>query len=107
MEQVQSYIEYFEDDCKDAIHWMAAYNFFAGFTEGWTTYVEYKLLPQGTKLYSDRLDKEVLLQKYGMIYYQVSTRARGKQTLWVVVDYVYLCQTNGSPAVGLTTVEGV
>lgn len=72
--QVQSFIEYFEDECTDAIHWMSSANFFAGFTEGWATYVEYKLLPEDTKLYSNTLDKELLLQKYGMIYYQV----RGK-----------------------------
>ena len=73
--QVHSYIEYFQDDRTDPIHWLSSANFFTGFAEGWATYVEYALLPQDTKLYSNTLDKEVLLQKYGMIYYQVSTRA--------------------------------
>lgn len=71
--QVHSFIEYFEGDCTDPIHWMSAANYFPGFTEGWTTYVEYELLPQDTLLYSNTLDKAVLLQKYGMIYYQVTT----------------------------------
>lgn len=69
--QVQSYVEYFQGSCTDAIHWLGDYNYFPGFTEGWTTYIEYELLPQDTNLYSDTSDKEVLLQKYGMIYYQV------------------------------------
>lgn len=71
--QVHSFIEYFEDNCTDPIHWMSAANYFPGFTEGWATYVEYELLPQDTKLYSNTLDKQVLLQKYGMVYYQVIT----------------------------------
>ena len=69
--KVQSYTEYFQDSCKDPIHWLGASNFFPGFTEGWTTYIEYELLPQDSNLYSDTSDKEVLLQKYGMLYYQV------------------------------------
>lgn len=76
--QVQSYTEYFQDSCKDPIHWLGAYNYFPGFTEGWTTYTEYQLLPQDTNLYSDTSNKEVLLQKYGMIYYQVIMCKRNK-----------------------------
>lgn len=76
--QVHSFIEYFEGDCTDPIHWMSAPNYFPGFTEGWTTYVEYELLPQDTLLYSSTLDKAVLLQKYGMIYYQVTTSSLKK-----------------------------
>lgn len=71
--QVQSFVEFFQDDCTDAIHWLSAYNFFSAMTEGWATYVEGELLPQDTNLYTNTLNKEVLLQKYGMIYYQVST----------------------------------
>ena len=70
--QVQSFTEYFEDDCTDAIHWMSSHNYFPGFTEGWATYVDYKLLPDDTDIYSNTLDKEVLLQKYGMIHHQVN-----------------------------------
>ena len=76
--QTQSYIEHFEDTCQDPIHWLAEYNYFPGFTEGWATYVEYELIPQDTNLYSDTSDKEVLLQKYGMIYYQVIRRIQRK-----------------------------
>lgn len=72
--QVHSFIEYFEGDCTDPIHWMSAVNYFTGFTEGWATYVEYQLLPKDTKLYfSTTLNKELMLQEYGMIYYQVIT----------------------------------
>ncbi|RMX39595.1 hypothetical protein pdam_00004022, partial [Pocillopora damicornis] len=74
--EVQSYVEYFEDSCEDAIHWLGAFNYFPGFTEGWTTYIEYELLPQDSNLYSDTSDKEVLLQKYGMIYYQILAALR-------------------------------
>ncbi|XP_078384992.1 uncharacterized protein LOC144667449 [Oculina patagonica] len=74
--EVQSFIEYFEDECTDAIHWMSVPNLFAAFTEGWATYVEYKLLPEDTKLYSNTLDKGLLLQKYGMIYYQLLAAVR-------------------------------
>lgn len=78
--EVQSYTEYFQDSCKDPIHWLGAYNYFPGFTEGWTTYTEYQLLPRDTNLYSDTSNKEVLLQKYGMIYYQLLAALR------VIVD---------------------
>ena len=68
-------MEYFEDNCTDTVHWLGAYNYFPGFMDGWATYVEYQLLPQDTNLYSNTSDKEILLQKYGMIYYQVIIRA--------------------------------
>lgn len=74
--EVHSYIEYFEDSCNDPIHWLEKANYFPGFTEGWTTYVEYQLLPQDTNLYSDNQDKEILLQRYGMIYYQLLAALR-------------------------------
>lgn len=69
--EVQSFIEFFEDDCNDAIHWLSANNFFSAMTEGWAVYGEGELLPKDTKLYTDILNKQVLLQKYGMIYYQL------------------------------------
>ena len=40
-------------------------------TEGWATYAEGTLLLKNTNLYTNTLDKQVLLQKYGVIYYQV------------------------------------
>ena len=69
--QVQSFIEFFEDNCTDAIHWLSAYNWFPAMTEGWATYAEGILLPLNTNLYTDISDKQILLQKYGVIYYQV------------------------------------
>jgi len=81
--QVQSFIEYFQDDCTDAIHWLSANNFFSGMTEGWATYVEGELLPQRTNLYTDTTNNEVLLQKYGMIYYQVLQHIHIKCADWM------------------------
>jgi len=85
--QVHSFIEYFEGDCTDPIHWMSVPNFFVGFTEGWATYIEYELLPQDTNLYSNTLNKEVLLQKYGMIYYQVITRPCKKKVKLSIMSF--------------------
>lgn len=83
--EVQSFIEYFQDDCTDAIHWLSANNFFSGLTEGWATYVEGELLPQRTNLYTDTTNNEVLLQKYGMIYYQILAALRAV----VDIDFNY------------------
>lgn len=69
--QVQSYTEFFQDDCNDAIHWLGKPNFFAAMTEGWAAYAEGELLPKRTNLYLNTGNKQVLLQKYGMIFYQV------------------------------------
>ena len=72
--QVQSFIEFFEDSCTDAIHWLSAYNYFPAMTEGWATYAEGILLPLNTNLYTEITDKQILLQKYGVVYYQVNMR---------------------------------
>lgn len=41
-------------------------------TEGWAAYTEGELLPKQTNLYLNTgSSKHVLLQKYGMIFYQV------------------------------------
>ena len=69
--QIQGYYERFLDTCNDPVAWLYYPNFFPAFTEGWATYVEGKLLPRDTDLYSNTQDREVLLQKYGMVYYQV------------------------------------
>ncbi|XP_067024148.1 uncharacterized protein [Acropora muricata] len=69
--EVQSYTEFFQDDCNDAIHWLAKPNFFAAMTEGWAAYTEGELLPKRTNLYLNTGNKQVLLQKYGMIFYQI------------------------------------
>lgn len=69
--EVQSFEELFRDDCNDAIHWLAKPNFFPAMTEGWAAYTEGELLPKSTRLYLNILDKNLLLQKYGMIFYQI------------------------------------
>lgn len=55
---------------------MNAPNYFTAITEGWAAYAEYQLYPMDTKLYttdksSEKENKEILRQKYGMLYYQV------------------------------------
>ena len=71
--QVRSYTEHFRSKCNDIISWLSQPNYFPGFTEGWATYVEYPLLANDTDIYSNTTNKNVLLQKYGMLKYQVIT----------------------------------
>ena len=70
--QVQSFTEYFQSDCADPIAWLNAPNYFAAITEGWAAYSEDELYPNHTTLYTTETDKEILRQRYGMLYYQVS-----------------------------------
>ena len=69
--QVQGFSENFDDSCRDAISWISDENYLPSFTEGWATYVEYPLMAEDTDAYSNTQDKQVLLQKYGMLKYQV------------------------------------
>ena len=69
--QVQGFSENFGDSCRDAISWISDENYLPSFTEGWATYVEYPLMVEDTDAYSNTQDKQVLLQKYGMLKYQV------------------------------------
>lgn len=78
--EVQSFIEFFQDNCTDPIHWLSESNYFTAMTEGWATYAEGTLLLKNTNLYTNTLDKQVLLQKYGVIYYQLLAALR------VIVD---------------------
>jgi len=73
--EVQSFTEYFQSDCTDPIAWLNSANFFPAITEGWAAYNEYELFPNYTTLYTpktstDSEKKEILRQKYGMLYYQ-------------------------------------
>lgn len=75
--QVQSFTEYFQGDCTDPIAWLNGPNYFTAITEGWAAYAEDQLYPMDTKLYTtdksdDKENKEILRQKYGMLYYQVN-----------------------------------
>lgn len=69
--QVRSYLETFRSRCNDVISWISGPNYFPGFTEGWATYVEHPLLTNDTDIYDNSTDKNVVLQKYGMLKYQV------------------------------------
>lgn len=73
--QVQGFTENFEDSCNDAISWISSGNYLPSYTEGWATYVEYPLMARDTDAYVNTADKQILLQKYGMLKYQVSQRA--------------------------------
>lgn len=69
--EVQSFIEYFQSDCKDPVAWLNAPNYFLAITEGWAAYAEDQLYPEDTTLYSSKTNKTILRQKYGMLYYQL------------------------------------
>ena len=73
--QVQSFTEYFQSDCTDSIAWLNGPNYFTAITEGWAAYNEYELFPNYTTLYNwdsnQQGHKEIMKQKYGMLYYQV------------------------------------
>lgn len=93
--QVRSYIEKFRSKCNDIISWLSRPNYFPGFTEGWATYVEYPLLANDTDIYSNASDKNVLLQKYGMIKYQVMIITRVTVQRLLTFGYVSLCFPKG------------
>lgn len=78
--QVQGFSENFEDSCGDAISWISSGNYLPSYTEGWATYVEYPLMARDTNAYVNTRDKKILLQKYGMLKYQVSQRATSTRT---------------------------
>ena len=73
--QVQSFTEYFQSDCTDSIAWLNGPNYFTAITEGWAAYNEYELFPNYTTLYNwdsnQQGHKDIMKQKYGMLYYQV------------------------------------
>lgn len=64
-------METFLSKCNDVISWLSGPNYFPGFTEGWATYVENPVMSDDTDIYDNKTDKNVLLQKYGMLKYQV------------------------------------
>lgn len=69
--QVRSYMETFRSRCNDVISWISGPNYFSGFTEGWATYVEHPLMTNDTDIYDNSTDKNIVLQKYGVLKYQV------------------------------------
>ncbi|KAK2571317.1 hypothetical protein P5673_003897 [Acropora cervicornis] len=74
--EVQGYAENFADDCDDIISWISSPNYLPSFTEGWATYVENPLMVEETDVYANLQDKNVLLQKYGMLKYQILAALR-------------------------------
>lgn len=54
------------------VAWLSAPNYFPGFTEGWVKYIENPVMTNDTYIYHNTTtDKNVLLEKYGMLIYQV------------------------------------
>lgn len=74
--EVQGFTENFEDSCDDAISWISSGNYLPSYTEGWATYVESPLIARDTDAYVNTLDKNILLQKYGMLKYQILAALR-------------------------------
>ncbi|KAL9959270.1 hypothetical protein ACROYT_G032580 [Oculina patagonica] len=74
--EVRSYMETFLSKCNDVISWLSGPNYFPGFTEGWATYVENPVMSDDTDIYDNKTDKKVLLQKYGMLKYQILAALR-------------------------------
>ena len=88
-------MENFADNCDDIISWISSPNYLPSFTEGWATYVEYPLMAQETNVYANSQDKTVLLQKYGMLKYQVKNRCRSSSLDLVVVVCPASCADRG------------
>jgi len=74
--EVRGFEENFVDSCNNVISWISAANYLPFYTEGWATYVEYPLIAKDTDAYVNTLDKDVLLQKYGMLKYQILAALR-------------------------------
>ncbi|KAJ7377642.1 hypothetical protein OS493_027719 [Desmophyllum pertusum] len=74
--EVRSYIATFRSKCNDVISWLSRPNYFPGFTEGWATYAENPVMANDTDIYNNTSNKNVLLQKYGMLKYQILAALR-------------------------------
>lgn len=61
------HIEHFADKCGGVPAWLDKNTYYTAFTEGWGLYSENPLLSDDTDTYKDNL-----LQKYGMVKWQVS-----------------------------------
>ena len=61
------HIEHFADKCGGVPAWLDKNTYYTAFTEGWGLYSENPILSDDTDTYKDNL-----LQKYGMLKWQVS-----------------------------------
>lgn len=61
------HIEHFADKCGGVPGWLDKNTYYTAFTEGWGLYSENPVLSDDTDTYKDNL-----LQKYGMVKWQVS-----------------------------------
>ena len=62
--------EYFRDTCGGELKWLHEMSSSTFFEEGWALYAENPLISEDTDTYEDEP-----LQKYGMLQWQVRTRA--------------------------------
>jgi hypothetical protein len=68
--------EHFQDSCGGVPLWLDSKTYYTAFTEGWGLYSENPLISDDTDTYKDSL-----LQKYGMLKWQVRTPGGGGLTI--------------------------
>lgn len=68
-------MEHFRDKCGGVPRWLDQETSYIAFIEGWALYAENPLLSDDTNLYDDDL-----LQKYGMVKWQVCTVPTRRKT---------------------------
>lgn len=78
--QVQGSVEHFADNCADGISWLHSITYHTAFSEGWALYAESPLVSE-TDIYDNNL-----MQKYGMLKWQVSGRVLVLITLLDFMD---------------------
>ncbi|KAK3744963.1 hypothetical protein QZH41_008490, partial [Actinostola sp. cb2023] len=64
--QIQGLTEHFQDTCGGVPKWLDGLTFYTAFVEGWALYSENPVMSDDTDTYKDNL-----LQKYGMLKWQV------------------------------------
>lgn len=69
---VTGHVEHFSDKCGGVPSWLDRNTYYTAFTEGWGLYSENPVLSDDTDTYKDNL-----LQKYGMVKWQVSDSHSG------------------------------
>lgn len=68
---LSGHIEHFQDNCGGVIKWLDGATAYTAFIEGWGLYSENPVISDDTDTY-----KNNLLQKYGMLKWQVSKNTR-------------------------------
>ena len=79
--QIQGINEHFTDNCGGVIGWLGSITGYTAFTEGWALYAENPLIARDTDTYKDNL-----LQKYGMLKWQVCRPGYSAETTGEALD---------------------